>query len=43
MDDINVVAKNKKEIKTLMHSVWIFILYIGIAFEMKRCAILIMC
>ena len=40
VDDINLFAKNEKEMETLIHAVGIYIQDIGIGFDIETCAIL---
>ena len=42
MDDIKLLAKNGKELKTLIHAVRIYSQDIGMEFGIEKCAILIM-
>ena len=42
MDDIKQLAKNGKELKTLIHAVRIFCQDIGMEFGIEKCAMLVM-
>ena len=42
MDDIKLLAKNGKELETLIHAVIIFSQDIGIEFSIEKCAVLVM-
>ena len=42
MDDSKLLAKNEKELETLIHTVRIYIQDIGMEFGIEKCAMLIM-
>ena len=42
MDDINLFAKNEKELETLIHIVRIYSRDIGMEFGIEKCAMLVM-
>ena len=42
MDDIKLFAKIEKELETLIHTVRIYSLYIGMEFGIGKCAMLVM-
>ena len=42
MDDINLFAKNEKELETLIHAVRIYSQDIGMEFGIETCAMLVM-
>ena len=41
MDDIKLFAKNEKELETLIHAVRIYSQYIGMEFDIEKCAMLV--
>ena len=41
MDDINLFAKNEKELETLIHAVRIYSQNIGMEFGIEKCAMLV--
>ena len=42
MDDIKLLAKNEKEVETLIHTVRIYSWDIGMEFGIEKCAMLVM-
>ena len=42
LHDIKLLAKNEKELETLIHAVWIYRKGIGIEFGMVKCVILVL-
>ena len=42
MDDIKLLAKNEKELETLIHTVRIYSQDIGMEFGIEKCAMLVM-
>ena len=42
MDDIKLIAKNEKELETLIHAVRIYSQDIGMEFGIEKCAMLVM-
>ena len=42
MDDIKLLAKNEKELETLIHTVRIYSQDIGMKFSLEKCAMLLM-
>ena len=42
MDDINLLAKNEKELETLIHTVKIYSPFTGIEFGIEKCAMIVM-
>ena len=42
MDDSKLLAKNEKELETLIHTVRIYIQEIGMEFGIEKCAMLVM-
>ena len=42
MDDIKLLAKNEKEMETLIHAIRIYSQDIGMEFGIEKCALLIM-
>ena len=42
MDDIELFAKNEKELETLIHAVRIYSLNIGMEFSIEKCAMIVM-
>ena len=42
MDDIKLLAKNEKDLETLIHTVRIYIQDLGLEFGIEKCAMLVM-
>ena len=42
MDDIKLFSKNQKELETLIHTIIIYSLDIGMEFGIKKCTMLVM-